>query len=473
MTHKVSVCYLCLLLAATSLATPIATSPTTEKRTEQQGASLIVVETEMPAEFNTKGEATVTPVINAAETSTAETASETPKTAEAETTSETLRTAEAVTAAETPTATTVTEATTAGTTATTDAATETSPAEATASSASTTTAVTEAQAAPEATASTPDTKTPEATAETDTPPAPAHQAKKKVKLLIAVESSPNHVRQRNAIRDSWAQDAQALGIDVKFFIGELGLLPKNEQQEKAITDEPNVIRLHDFSEKHENLPRKTLDVFAYGDALKYSAVFKVYDSTYVFPELLLKALEHSSVSNVEELFGGMFVKSEALRQPSHQPGSRGYMDDQLPELTNPNALLPEYPWGNAVLLGRSGSKHLRKQRPTLQMLRRDDVALATWVSDVSLTKIELPGSIYLPEISPSNPNQSVWAAPLTPTEMKDLHSGKSVQLQSCQQGCMCFKSIDPNTEIQENSSIKDCWKQFRDLSWSDAMGKMA
>lgn len=102
-----------------------------------------------------------------------------------------------------------------------------------------------------------------------------------MRLLIAVKSCCSDANRscHKAIRDTWGKDTAALGIDLRFFVGE-GIL-----QSEGTED---VVQLA-IKDDYQSLPYKTREICRYAVACGYDYVFLCDIDTYVIPSKLAQA----------------------------------------------------------------------------------------------------------------------------------------------------------------------------------------
>lgn len=119
-----------------------------------------------------------------------------------------------------------------------------------------------------------------------------------VKLLIAIKSCVQHLDAgyHNVIRETWAPDAKALGIDVRFFTGPS--FQKREPDETVL----------DCPDDYDNLPKKTQAICKWATGKTYSHVFICDTDTYIIPSKLLACgfENYDYTGKIDRPFGEMF-----------------------------------------------------------------------------------------------------------------------------------------------------------------------
>jgi hypothetical protein len=242
--------------------------------------------------------------------------------------------------------------------------------------------------------------------------------------------------------------------DVKFFVGQLADdVPDREKLDKDISNEPEMVRLTDFTESYHNLSYKALDIFKYGYDHGYRSVFKVDDDTYVRVSLALEFYDnHMGDPN---LYAGDFV--DGGKAMVDDPNSKWYMKDQYP-----HDRLEDYANGPGVLLGRNGIRYLATNFDSLFRYRVDDAAIAIWLKDAPMNKQQMNTDMYSHYIHP----ETVWVNPVNSAEMIDIHMGTAETLQVCRETCLCWGGPKPEG---------DClgWGEFMTAGYRDLIPRLA
>ena len=98
-----------------------------------------------------------------------------------------------------------------------------------------------------------------------------------MKLLIAIKSCLKDSERgcHSVIRETWGRDAKALGIDVKFFIGDNF---KKVQSDEVILDCPD---------DYHNLSKKTREICKWVAGKVFDFIFFCDTDTFIIPKLLL------------------------------------------------------------------------------------------------------------------------------------------------------------------------------------------
>lgn len=99
-----------------------------------------------------------------------------------------------------------------------------------------------------------------------------------MRFLIGVTTCHKFIERANAQRRTWVPDAEAAGIDVKFFWGE-----------GAFSGSPDIVQLP-VSDEYKQLPLKVQAMFAWSAEQGYDFTLKTDDDTIVRPYNLLKEL---------------------------------------------------------------------------------------------------------------------------------------------------------------------------------------
>jgi hypothetical protein len=103
------------------------------------------------------------------------------------------------------------------------------------------------------------------------------------KLLIAVKSCIQHLDMgyHDVIRQTWGKDAKALGIDVRFFVGQ-GL-----QGSRSLKYQPDEIALS-CSDDYNSLPFKTKEICLWANSKVLDHIFLCDTDTFLIPKLMLQ-----------------------------------------------------------------------------------------------------------------------------------------------------------------------------------------
>ena len=99
-----------------------------------------------------------------------------------------------------------------------------------------------------------------------------------MRFLIGVTTCHKFIERTNAQRCTWVPDAEAAGIDVKFFWGD-----------GAFSGSPDIVQLP-VSDEYRFLPLKVQAMFAWAAERDYDFILKTDDDTLVRPHNLLKEL---------------------------------------------------------------------------------------------------------------------------------------------------------------------------------------
>jgi len=245
------------------------------------------------------------------------------------------------------------------------------------------------------------------------------------RLLIAVVTSPEHFKAREAIRNTYASESnrQKYGFEIKFFIGDL---PDGKAHlNNKINEESNVVRLSGFVESYNNLAAKALGIFNWGWDNGYDTVFKVDDDSFIRPDYLRGFI---SQHDTRHIFAGHIVSD--IRNKDN-PKSKWYFRDQYPF-----DILPTYAIGAGILLGSDCLQQLSQQRHSLPLYRVDDAAVGIWLEKIHPNFRVMAVDIYPAHIRAN----SVIVNPVNHREMYELSktNGRHLMLQICQDTCLCI-----------------------------------
>jgi len=269
-------------------------------------------------------------------------------------------------------------------------------------------------------------------------------------VMIAVISSPGHVRARDAIRDTWGKEAKYYGIPVKFFVGQLP--EANSELESRLSAESDVVRCGDFTESYHNLTTKALDVYAFAHQQCFAGVFKVDDDSYVRVGYLLDFLDHQA--DLVSMYAGMFIVGAPVMK---NPEGRWYAFDQYPHDS-----WPQFANGPGIFLGSRALKYINDNREVLPHIRIDDSAVGVWTKDLEMNMVPMPGSIL--EYTPKT--DVVFQNPLEPDEMLRVHKGQVFTPKACHYNtpfsCRCEGHPDYSVD-----GISDCWIRMGNSSYVD------
>jgi hypothetical protein len=136
-----------------------------------------------------------------------------------------------------------------------------------------------------------------------------------MRLLIAVKSCCSDANRsyHKTIRDTWGKDTVALGIDLRFFVGE-GIL-----QSEGTED---VVQLA-IKDDYQSLPYKTREICRYAVARGYDYVLLCDTDTYIIPRLLLQVgfEKYDYYGLIQRPLGQAFSYDAIDRHGAHHPGT--------------------------------------------------------------------------------------------------------------------------------------------------------
>eukprot|EP00299_Pterocystis_sp_00344_P014021 c6933_g1_i1.p1 GENE.c6933_g1_i1~~c6933_g1_i1.p1 ORF type:complete len:445 (+),score=124.54 c6933_g1_i1:151-1335(+) len=270
------------------------------------------------------------------------------------------------------------------------------------------------------------------------------------KIMIGVISSPSHIVARDVIRNTWAKDAQAMGIEVKFFVG---LTPPDKSDlEAKLAKESNLVRFDDFIENYHNLTAKAIDVFSYARDRCVAGLLKVDDDTLVRVPKLMSFLAQFELEN---LYSGNIIRSAPVIK---NPQGRWYAYDQYPY-----DHWPTYANGPGFFLGRQALDRIADNRATINRIRIDDSAVGVWTQEMNLNIVEMPASFF--QYSPQN--DVVVQNPLEADEMLRAYKGEVFTPRACEVhrpfSCRC--GGNPQSS---NDQIPACWEAMGNSPYSDS-----
>eukprot|EP00300_Choanocystis_sp_HF-7_P041776 c8566_g1_i1.p1 GENE.c8566_g1_i1~~c8566_g1_i1.p1 ORF type:complete len:425 (-),score=63.38 c8566_g1_i1:80-1243(-) len=350
------------------------------------------------------------------------------------------------------------------------------------------------------------------------------------RVLIAVCSSPDHFRARQAIRDAWiaAQDANIparpspsplydphrcaidpdapncpsnLGVilgdfevGVRFFIGRVRASPARDKLEQLLAQEAiasrrrevglvgtgqrlslrdagnsDIVRLPELEESYSNLSNKTFMMISWAFENSFDHVMKIDDDTFLhFPRLVSML---AKLPSVDDAYAGVIHRNFPVISNSK---SKWYMSDQYSE-----SIFPPYAAGPAYFLGRNLVQAIHNSKP-LVTYRVEDAGVGIWLQSVPHTIVETPALLYASECS--NDPSILFVNPVTADEIVVLTensfssnsaqgrlcgSNKFVPLECAKHPCLCQPS-PIECQSPHNSPGK---KPDRLLSWADFMNE--
>ncbi|XP_053577860.1 beta-1,3-galactosyltransferase 4 [Bombina bombina] len=208
-------------------------------------------------------------------------------------------------------------------------------------------------------------------------------------LLILVPSSPSHLKQRDAIRETWGRSSPSDGFRRLFLLG----IPQTQEQRIIVDQEVALhgdIILADFLDSYRNLTLKTLAGLAWASQRCSSAkyILKVDDDVFVNTVLLMQFLQGQK----ELLYMG---RVQWRVRTDRNPSSRHYMPEDAYEYSH----YPPYCGGPAYVLAQEAIRLLLQQEWNSPLPPVEDafIGILAWAAGVPPLHIaKMSGSMFFP-----------------------------------------------------------------------------
>lgn len=219
-------------------------------------------------------------------------------------------------------------------------------------------------------------------------------------LIIMVPSAPGHIKQRQAIRDTYARLSRdrvsnVYGWQVRHIVRVMFVLGKGtdyiDERVKGENIEHNDILQFDFKDSYYNLTRKMLNGFKWisTHCENVTYVLKANDDVFVNTIALLIQLKKHPIPDVGAVFGFIYHGTRLWRF-----GKWAISADIHPE-----KILPEYVSGTAYTLTANVLPKIVQEAELLPYIQAEDTYITGIIASVRLgaSLVSLPGSPHLNE----------------------------------------------------------------------------
>jgi hypothetical protein len=276
-------------------------------------------------------------------------------------------------------------------------------------------------------------------------------------LLVAVCSAPSHFEERQAIRQSWGKMRLPNQFSTFFFIGQIKLADRVEEEEleKKIADEnlahQDIVRLDSFIESYSNLTRKTLAMVHYAVRERFEVMLKVDDDSFVL-------LDRFFIDNIEGsrdrtfMYWGRFWGADD-RPVYRKKGSKYYVSeaDYRPDT------FPNYADGPCYALGLDVMRYLDDHAKSLPLIPLEDAAVGIWLNDAPLPIIQIHGNAYMYARACTEGNDYYFVNPVTPPEMIGIMDKYTKNLDICAGNYTLGVCSSPTKGCLCSPSDHNCW----------------
>ncbi|KAL4221233.1 UDP-Gal betaGal beta 1 [Mactra antiquata] len=194
-------------------------------------------------------------------------------------------------------------------------------------------------------------------------------------LLITVMSAATHFKERNAIRESWAQELPN-GAAVKFVIGNKNLkreVLENIGQELRVHGD--LLILDDIEESFSILTKKLLSTLKWvDDHAKFNFLLKVDEDSFVRVENILNELLSKPMAR---LYWGFFDG----RAHVHQHGKWAEKNFVLCDRYLPYAV------GGGYVISKDLVNFVARNADMLTLYKNEDVSLGIWLAGLDINRV--------------------------------------------------------------------------------------
>lgn len=206
----------------------------------------------------------------------------------------------------------------------------------------------------------------------------SHRKRQSLTLAVFVMSAPNHLENRNVIRQTWAASVPA-NTKVFFVLGTGNFRVEDKESIAGEEDKyKDLVILDNFEESYSTLTQKLVRTFKWADdKLQTDYLMKVDEDTFVRVDQVLIELKSKPK---QKMHWGFFDGRAHVKKTGKWAEKEFVLCDRY---------LP-YALGGGYVLSSDLVSYVSKNSDMFQFLNSEDVSLGTWLAPLKINRIHDP-----------------------------------------------------------------------------------